>query len=90
MNSIEYKLLTKLFFSGMLHVLLVAVNMYQIAHEKWIGCFIVGFLISFVWSFNVQKIAFGTTIQRVSYALGAAVGTVAGLFISTYIYEIVL
>jgi hypothetical protein len=84
------KLHTKLFFSGMLQVLLVAVNMYQIAHEKWIGSFVVGFLISLVWSFNVQKVAFGTIYQRISYSIGAACGTVLGLFLSTYIYEILL
>jgi hypothetical protein len=86
----DIKLHTKLIFSGMLHVLLVAVNMYQIAHQKWVGCFVVGFLISFVWSFNVQKIAFSTISQRVSYSVGAAIGTITGLFLSTYIYEILL
>ena len=78
----------KLFLSGVLQVLLVAANTYQIAHKKWIGCFIVGFLISFVWSFNVKRIAFGKTWERVIYASGAAVGTVLGLALSTYIYEI--
>lgn len=77
----------ELFLSGIIQVLLVATNTYQIAHKKWIGCFVVGFLISFVWTFNVKKIAFGTIKDRILYATGAAFGTILGLMLSTYIYE---
>jgi hypothetical protein len=76
-----------LFLTGMVQVLLVAINTYQLAHKKWIGCFIVGFLISFVWTYNVKRIAFGKFWERVIYALGAAVGTIIGLFISIFFYE---
>ena len=82
------KIEIELFLTGMIQVLLVAFNTYQLAHKKWVGCFIVGFLISFVWTFNVKKIAFGKNMERVVYALGAAFGTVLGLAFSTYIYEI--
>lgn len=71
----------------MLQVLLVAVNTYQLVHQKWIGCFVVGFLISFIWSFNVKKVAFGKFSERIIYATGAATGTVIGLALSTYFYE---
>jgi hypothetical protein len=75
-----------LFGSGLIQVLLVGLNTYQIAHEKWIGAFIVGFLISFVWTFNVKKIAFGTMTDRIIYASGAAFGTTLGLIIAQIIY----
>ena len=77
-----------LFLTGMLHVLLVAVNTYQLAHKKWVGCFIVGFAISFIWTFNVKKIAIGRMQERIAYALGAAIGTLMGLGLSIYVYEI--
>lgn len=77
----------ELFLSGMIHVLLVAINTYQLAHKKWVGCFIIGFLISFIWTFNVKKIAFGKNAERIIYAFGAAVGTVLGLALSTFFYE---
>jgi multidrug transporter EmrE-like cation transporter len=72
----------------MLHVLLVAVNTYQLAHKKWVGCFIVGFAISFIWTFNVKKIAIGRMQERIAYAMGAAIGTLMGLGLSIYVYEI--
>lgn len=77
----------KLFFGGLIQVLLVAINTYQLAHEKWVGCFIVGFFISFVWTFNVKRIAFGKLSERIIYALGAATGAVAGLGISILVYK---
>lgn len=76
-----------LFLSGMVQVLLVAINTYQLAHKKWIGCFVIGFLISFVWTFNVKRIAFGKFWERIIYALGAAVGTILGLLLSILFYE---
>ena len=76
-----------LFFTGFLQVFLVAMNTYQIAHKYWVGCFVVGFLISFIWSWNVKKIAFGKLSERIIYASGAACGTIAGLLFVTFLYE---
>lgn len=77
----------KLFVTGFIQVILVAINTYQISHGKYSGVFVVGFLISFVWSFNVKKIAFGTMRDRILYASGAAVGSILGLMLSQYIYD---
>jgi hypothetical protein len=79
-----------LFLGAWLQVFLVAVNTYQLAHHKLVGCFIIGFMISFVWTFNVKKVAFGTTWDRITYAFGAGVGTVTGLLASQYFYESIL
>lgn len=76
-----------LFTTGLVQVLLVAVNSYQIPHQKWLGAFIVGFLISLIWSWNVKRIAFGSTLDRFMYAFGAATGTLAGMFLSWWWYE---
>lgn len=88
LKSLKNDTRVSLFFTGMLHVLLVAVNTYQLAHKKWVGCFIVGFAISFIWTFNVKRIAIGKLQERVAYALGAAFGTLIGLGLSIYVYEI--
>jgi hypothetical protein len=77
----------QLFTTGFIQVILVAINTYQIAHGKYAGVLIVGFLISFVWSFNVKKIAFGTMKDRLIYAAGAALGSLTGLALSTFIYD---
>lgn len=76
-----------LFLTGFIQVILVAVNTYQIAHKKFVGVLIVGFLISLVWSWNVKKIAFGSTADRLIYAIGAGIGSLIGLVLSALIYE---
>jgi hypothetical protein len=77
----------KLFLTGFLQVVLVAVNTWQISHCKYAGAFVVGFGISLFWSYNVKKIAFGTLSDRLLYASGAAVGSLTGLLISQIIYK---
>lgn len=77
----------KLFLSAFSQVGLVAVNVFQIAHQYYFGAFIVGFLISLLWSFNVTKIAFGMLNDRIVYSFGAGTGTVLGIIISNLIYK---
>lgn len=72
----------KLFITGFTQVFLVAMNTYLISKAMIIPVFVVGFLISFVWTFNVQKIAISNNAQRVVYSMGAAAGAVSGLLIS--------
>jgi high-affinity Fe2+/Pb2+ permease len=74
----------KLFITGFTQVFLVAMNTYLISKAMIIPVpvFVVGFLISFVWTFNVQKIAISNNAQRVVYSMGAASGAVSGLLIS--------
>jgi len=73
------KSLVIVFGTGWLQLVLIAVNMWQIAHDKYLGVFLAGVLISFVWTINVKRIAFGSWPERVSYALGAGVGSLCGL-----------
>jgi hypothetical protein len=49
------------------------------------GIAVVGFLISFIWSFNVKKIAFGGMADRVVYSMGASAGAVCGLMVGRVI-----
>ena len=67
---------------------LVAINTYQIANGKTFGVFVVGFLISLVWSWNVKKIAFGTTADRFAYALGAGTGSLGGYLAAQTFYNL--
>lgn len=68
-------------------VLLVAINTWQIANGKMIGAIIVGFLISLVWSFNIKRIAFADNIDRITYCIGASLGTASGLILAKIIYK---
>ncbi len=77
----------KLFLSALCQVGLVSVNIYQISHKYYLGAFIVGFLISLFWSFNIKGIAFGNKMDRLIYCLGAAIGTLCGMLLSTLLYN---
>lgn len=70
-----------LFITGFLQVFFVALNTWLITQKNFIGVLIVSFLISFIWSFNVKKVAFGSINDRVIYSLGASIGGFTGLFV---------
>jgi hypothetical protein len=75
----------KLFITGFIQVFLVCINTYFIANKFYLGVFICAFLISFVWSFNVTKIAISTLQDRLIYSFGASLGGLIGLIISSNI-----
>ena len=78
-----------LFSTGFVQVFFVAVNTYFLAKENYPGVLAASFMISLIWSFNVKKVAFGSLIDRLSYATGAAAGSVFGLFSSSFLSEII-
>lgn len=77
-----------LFLSGFLQVSLVAVNTYFISQREYLGVLVASFAISFVWSLNVKKIAFGDIKDRLVYASGAAAGGAFGLYVGELIYTL--
>lgn len=77
----------KLFITGFIQVFLVCINTYFISKKFFQGVAICGFLISFVWSFNVTKIAISTIQDRLIYSFGAALGGVSGLYLSINILK---
>lgn len=68
----------QLALTGFVQVFFVSVNTYFIARDFEAGILIAAFLISYIWSINVKKVAFGTQGDRISYATGAALGSYAG------------
>lgn len=70
----------KLFLTGFAQVFLVVLNTYFIAREYILGVIICGFLISFVWSHNVKKIAFGKETYRIIYSVGAMTGSIVAFY----------
>jgi hypothetical protein len=69
-----------LFATGFVQVYFVSVNTYFLAKEMYLGVLFAAFMISFIWSFNVKKVAFGSTKDRIVYAIGATLGSLAGLW----------
>jgi hypothetical protein len=40
-----------------------------------------------IWSYNIKKIVFGTMIERIIYSLGATVGSLLGLYTSSFLMD---
>lgn len=76
----------KLFTTGFTQVFLVVLNTYFITREFLFGILVCGFLISFVWSHNVKKIAFGSELDRIIYSLGAMTGSILAFYFGKLIY----
>ena len=69
-------------FTGFLQVIFVSMNTIFITSGAWIALIITSFCISFLWSGNVRRIAFGDMLDRIVYATGAAVGCGVGVVLA--------
>ena len=76
----------QLFLSAAVQVALVSLNVWQISHGKWVSGAVVSFCISFVWTLNVKRVAFGQLLDRVVYAAGAMCGFLAGYGLSQVVW----
>ena len=77
----------KLFITGFTQVFFIAINTFFISKAVYGGVFICGFVISFIWYWNVKKGAFGTMQDRLWYSLGAGVGSLVGLIVSVSVFQ---
>jgi hypothetical protein len=75
----------KLFFTGALQVFFVAANTIFITSGNILWLAIFGFLISFIWSHNIRKIAFGSMKDRIFYSMGATLGSLVGYLFASWI-----
>ena len=73
----------QLLFTGMLQVAFVSMNTIYVTEQAWVLLVLTSFGISFLWSGNVKRIAFGDMLDRIMYATGAAIGCAIGVLIST-------
>lgn len=68
--------------TGFLQVIFVAMNTVYIMQSAWLLLVATSFCISFLWSGNVKRVAFGDMLDRIVYAVGAAAGCGAGVVIA--------
>jgi hypothetical protein len=75
-----------LFGRAFLQVALIAANIVQVAKGQYVGMFIVGAAISFLWFGNAREAGRSELPgAAVIYALGAGMGTVTGAILSRYL-----
>jgi len=70
-----------LLLTGFVQVFFVAVNTYLISKGLFLGVFMCGFTISFIWTWNIKKVVFGDIFDRLYYSVGAAIGSASGAYI---------
>ena len=80
----------KLFLSAMLQIFLVSTNTYLVANGFMISAGIIGFLLSWVWSWNIKRIAISSNTERFIYCLGAGMGTTLGVAFMTYMKKYIV
>lgn len=73
--------------TGFLQVLFVALNTVFISNFFLVGLTATSFAISYIWSHNVKRVAFGDEGDRLSYAAGAALGCLAGALLGAVILK---
>ena len=71
----------KLFFRAYFQTALVSISTILISKEILFGVFIVGFVLSLLWTFNISTLAFSTNKEKIIYSLGAAFGSVFGIIL---------
>lgn len=71
-----------LFFSALLQVSLVAMNVSFISKGYIFLMLLTGAGISFFWTFNIKRVAFGGWRDRLIYTSGAMAGTGLGYWIA--------
>lgn len=72
----------KTFFQSFFQIGLVSISTILITKHFYIGIFIVSFLISLLWTFNVSRLAMSSMKQKLTYSLGAGVGALCGVLLT--------
>jgi hypothetical protein len=72
----------KIFFQSFFQIGLVSVSTILITKHLYFGIFVVSFLITLLWTFNVSRIAVSTIKQKLIYSLGAGAGAVCGVLLT--------
>jgi hypothetical protein len=74
----------KIFLQSFFQIGLVAINTVLISKGIYLAVFVVSFLISLLWAFNVSRVAISTFKQKITYACGAGCGAIIGLFVVSF------
>jgi hypothetical protein len=72
----------KIFFQSFLQIGLVSISTVLITKHLYFGIFVVAFLISLLWTFNVSRIAVSSLKQKIIYSMGAGTGAVCGVLLT--------
>ena len=72
----------RIFFQSFFQIALVSISTILITKHLYFGIFVVSFLITLLWTFNVSRIAVSTIKQKLIYSLGAGAGAECGVLLT--------
>jgi uncharacterized membrane protein YfcA len=81
MKIFEIKKTLKIFIMSFLQIGLVAINTKFIQESSMLFIFTTSFLISIIWTLNVNQVVTSTWKNKIVYALGGATGSITGILI---------
>jgi hypothetical protein len=81
--------LFSIFLSSLLQIFFVSINTILISREMIIQAGVCGFLLSLVWTFNIKRIGIASWGERISYCLGAGIGTSSGILFIKMIGKVI-
>jgi hypothetical protein len=87
MKRQNFKTRLSLFILGFIQIFFVSVNTYFISKEIYFGVLFSAFTINMIYTMNVKRIVYGCFYDNVSYSLGATLGSVFGLYLSSNLME---
>jgi len=74
-----------IFLRAYLLVLLVTLNTWCVANDRYFLVLFVSFCLSMTWTFNVSSMANGNFFKKLLYSTGAVSGTATALLIARYL-----
>jgi hypothetical protein len=77
-----------LFVTAFTQVALISMNVVFISMGSILPMLVTGFGISFLWTLNVKRVAFGGWRHRIIYSTGAMVGTIFGYWLSNFMLKL--
>lgn len=87
MHPVAFANGVKLAGRGFSIVVLTSMNVYQIAHQHYLGAFSIGAAISVVWWGNAKRSGHDDVpYAALWYGLGAGIGTVTGMALMRLLY----
>jgi hypothetical protein len=71
----------QLFCRSFIQNAMVSIITILISKQILIGVFVISFFLTLLWSYNIEKLAFSSTKEKIIYSIGAGLGSISGLLL---------
>lgn len=75
----------KLFLRSFIQNAMVSIITILISKEILIGVFVISFFLTLLWTYNIEKLAFSSTTEKIFYSIGAGLGSISGILLFKFL-----